>query len=646
MCIRDSNYTVPNYISPGAARLIRKMLQVNPVSRITIQEIRQDPWFTKDLAEYLQPPVEEFLDTGVDPNRAIDPKALAPNKPAVVQEQLHDTVVGKLGTTMGYAKVDVQDALSKDEPSAIKDAYLIVRENTIMKTNRESEDGSASSETAETQPATVNQNPDLQRFLAQSPPAYGSPRVTTSSSSPTKRPSPSPLGQSTGSAGLENPRQNSSGSANAMEGRSPATTIGVLPSSLPSYHQAYMQGHKPALSESKPMSPTMSNEEGNGAARDPVPKTQTSEERAATARRLNPHARGSQVNAPKVEKPEGLTPIPTKEVKKTKQTKWQFGIRSRNSPSEAMLAIYKALRSMGAVWEVAQSRKPGGSAEGSPGRDDAERERQRRAKQRQGSQSPEYSDSDPDAGTDPEYATGEERDQRRARGSGRRSGSSSDTENKHASHRDRRRKSRGRDRFGQWNDWGYDLPEDPWIINARFKKDGMFPPGVIHPSSTQSSRVDLTEAAMLRRRSSTMGSQSSLTPNSNQATPPLGTGSTNASTENMSGYGSLKKGYPNNNESVWVYVTIQLYCIERDSFMVDFKLNGYEGLVRKLRREVKKNMSGEDLPNAMDEETDSDDDMDEGMVGVGRITEEKDITSPFPFMDVASSLIVSLAQRD
>lgn len=134
--IQQGNYTVPNYISPAASKLIRRMLQVNPVSRITVQEIRSDPWFTKDLAEYLQPPVEEFLDTGVDPNKAIDPRKIAPNEPALVQEQLHDTVVGKLGKTMGYAKDDVQDALAKEEPSAIKDAYLIVRENTIMKANR------------------------------------------------------------------------------------------------------------------------------------------------------------------------------------------------------------------------------------------------------------------------------------------------------------------------------------------------------------------------------------------------------------------------------------------------------------------------------------------------------------------------------
>ena len=72
----------------------------------------------------------------VDPNKAIDPRSLAPSQPEVVVQKLHETVVGKLGKTMGYAKHDVQEALSRDEPSAIKDAYLIVRENQMMKENR------------------------------------------------------------------------------------------------------------------------------------------------------------------------------------------------------------------------------------------------------------------------------------------------------------------------------------------------------------------------------------------------------------------------------------------------------------------------------------------------------------------------------
>lgn len=134
--ISSGNYNTPHYLSAGAKNIIHRMLKVNPVQRITIQEIRQDHWFNQDLDEYLRQPVEEFIDTGVDPNKAIDPRKLAPGKPPAVQEQIHESVIGKLGKTMGYAKDDVQEALGKDEPNAIKDAYLIVRENQIMQTNR------------------------------------------------------------------------------------------------------------------------------------------------------------------------------------------------------------------------------------------------------------------------------------------------------------------------------------------------------------------------------------------------------------------------------------------------------------------------------------------------------------------------------
>jgi carbon catabolite-derepressing protein kinase len=135
--IAAGNYSTPSYLSPGATSLIRKMLMVNPVHRITIPELRTDPWFTRDLPPYLELPAQEFFDSGVDPNKAIDPKILAPLASTPVVQKLHESVVSKLGKTMGYAKDDVQDALARDEPSAIKDAYLIVRENQMMKSNRE-----------------------------------------------------------------------------------------------------------------------------------------------------------------------------------------------------------------------------------------------------------------------------------------------------------------------------------------------------------------------------------------------------------------------------------------------------------------------------------------------------------------------------
>lgn len=129
--ISQGQYHVPQYISKGAASLMKKMLHVNPVYRITVQQIREDPWFNKNLPDYLQPKHDEFIGTAVDPNKPIDPQALAPSKSPEEVEKLHGSVVGKLRQTMGYPEDDVQQALAVSEPNAIKDAYLIVRENHI-----------------------------------------------------------------------------------------------------------------------------------------------------------------------------------------------------------------------------------------------------------------------------------------------------------------------------------------------------------------------------------------------------------------------------------------------------------------------------------------------------------------------------------
>jgi len=135
--IAQGQYHMPSWLSPGAQRLIKKILQTDPVKRISIQEIRQDAWFNKDLAPYLQLQLPEFYDTGVDPNKAIDPKKMAPSRSNAVAEKMHNDVIGKLGKAMGYGRDDVQEALAVDEPNAIKDAYLIVRERQLMQETRE-----------------------------------------------------------------------------------------------------------------------------------------------------------------------------------------------------------------------------------------------------------------------------------------------------------------------------------------------------------------------------------------------------------------------------------------------------------------------------------------------------------------------------
>ena len=80
---------------------------------------------------------------------------------------------------------------------------------------------------------------------------------------------------------------------------------------------------------------------------DHEPHAQTDAEKVETARRLNPHSR-SQIKLDQAsQRVPGLTALP---AKKSKPTKWQFGIRSRNQPLEAIGCIYRALEKLGAQW--------------------------------------------------------------------------------------------------------------------------------------------------------------------------------------------------------------------------------------------------------------------------------------------------------
>ncbi|KAL2023141.1 hypothetical protein VTK56DRAFT_3747 [Thermocarpiscus australiensis] len=291
--IARGSYMVPTWMSPGAANLIKKMLVVNPVQRATIEEIRQDPWFLKDLPSYLHPPVEEFLHTGVDPNKSIKVSDIAPHAPPQEQEKLHNEVTEKISKTMGYGKRDVQEALEAEEPSAIKDAYMIVRENKLM------------------------QNSQLAGLATEE--SVPSPMLDVSSARSVT---------STSTANLARPY---------------VSKVGILPTSLTVYHKVFMEREKAkAEGVELPDGPLAVNE-----LAPPQPRSQAEQEE--TLRRLKPHSR-SFVRLDDASRPQSLTPV--NPPKKNKPVRWQFGIRSRNAPWEALVCIYKALSKLGATWMV------------------------------------------------------------------------------------------------------------------------------------------------------------------------------------------------------------------------------------------------------------------------------------------------------
>lgn len=129
--------------------------------------------------------------------------------------------------------------------------------------------------------------------------------------------------------------------------RAYVSKIGILPSSLPAYHRDYMEARRTGRNVGNTLSTAHSEVD--------EPHPQTDAEKAETARRLNPHSR-SQLKLDEASKrPAALTPVPQK---KAKPTKWQFGIRSRNQPLEAIGCIYRALQKLGAEWTLDEDWEP------------------------------------------------------------------------------------------------------------------------------------------------------------------------------------------------------------------------------------------------------------------------------------------------
>ncbi|EFA83477.1 putative protein serine/threonine kinase [Heterostelium album PN500] len=104
--IRDGVFVIPDYISPSCADLIKQMLIVDPVKRISISEIRKHPWFQTNLPAYLSSP-QIFLSRSA---HQLDPEIL-------------DELVAKYEST-GAKREQIVAELEKMEEGDVND-YIV-----------------------------------------------------------------------------------------------------------------------------------------------------------------------------------------------------------------------------------------------------------------------------------------------------------------------------------------------------------------------------------------------------------------------------------------------------------------------------------------------------------------------------------------
>ncbi|KAL4933090.1 serine/threonine-protein kinase [Aspergillus undulatus] len=517
--IAAGNFHMPTYISSGAARLIRSMLQVHPVHRITIEDIRNDPWFLQDLPEYLQPPPEEFIAT----DTAIDPRKIATGKPQAIQNKISQVAISKLERSMGYGRDDIEDALKHPEPSAIKDAFFIIVENEMMQTNSPTDDNMMN-------PSSV---PPPPRPNIPGRPTTPHPQGTQSLPTRTRSGShraPMTLPGETDDA--EVPR---------------VSHVRILPTSLPYVHDQLMEQRERERErvredlQEKEAQARLDEEDPTRAARSP-------EEQEATARALKPHSR-SIIDFDKLrfEPPENRSAA----HQPRRSRRWQFGIRSRNQPYEAILYLYRAIKAQGGIWEMQpadsglSSSTNGLTALTIPGSAMADSE---------------LADDRPLQSKYPDLPS---------------------------------------DHY---------VPKDLWFIRARLLKEGVRAPGL--SSSMHSSRSDLEE---MRRRFNLSGA-----PN---ATSLPEEKSTLGETITTSGASSATRDFSISRMSygVWVFLDIQLYQLEENNYMVDFKCDGYQNVIR------------------------AENDTEWHPISKRFRNKEKEVSSPYPFLDVASDLVAQLA---
>ncbi|WFD36588.1 non-specific serine/threonine protein kinase [Malassezia cuniculi] len=170
MKINKGIYTLPDHLSEGACDLLKRMLVVDPVKRITIAEIRQLPWFSAGLPSYLAPlPVtpsteEQHFHLPPQPDESLHAPDIGP-----IDLTLVDELMSKV---QGFSRDDVLALLLAPSTNQMKVAYHLVRDyhrmveitNGLMR----SSDG-PDSQDAKTE---FHSHTAVANFLAQSPPAW------------------------------------------------------------------------------------------------------------------------------------------------------------------------------------------------------------------------------------------------------------------------------------------------------------------------------------------------------------------------------------------------------------------------------------------------------------------------------------------
>ncbi|UZJ57030.1 hypothetical protein CBS101457_006350 [Exobasidium rhododendri] len=349
--INGGIYTLPSYLSSEAKHLLSSMLIVDPVKRITVAEIRQTAWFQKNLPAYLQPlpptPAAEpsGFNFGMSAAKGSDAGEKKGEEGAGKDEDLapdigviDEDILAELGERMvGFTLQELRERLLEpEEENQVKVAYHLVRDHRRM-----------------LDMAQLDQNKDMEGFLASSPPAWnaGLDDVVSRSTSirrkgrgeRTKRTrqqsalSPQEEGVGGGGGGRAAAISADEGAMSEQDGGNITDEMAI---------ESFASEDDVSATDEDEMSPYAEDDEYFEES------SQSQSVGIAILESSIPGMRADQTPMSEIVPLPATSSSTTTTSSKRARNRWHFGIRSRSPPMEIMLELYRTLQVLGMEWRA------------------------------------------------------------------------------------------------------------------------------------------------------------------------------------------------------------------------------------------------------------------------------------------------------